>query len=139
MITVTFQRDGTDLTITNNPNGTTFHMDEGGVGAIEWDLRRAYAPDPAWRAGKTLLSWVRDAAALPLVIYAHADTSAALTAAKAELDAAALQWAYDVTVTIDGESEVFHCEPAIPRWGAFDSGMVRAHMARANLVIPVNP
>ena len=139
MISVTFERSGADLVIPDNPFSGGLHIDEGGVGAVGWDFRRGYAPDPSWRGGKTLLSFVREATTLPLTIYAHAATSAALAAVKAELEAAAAQWSYDVTVTIDGVSEVFHCEPAIPQWGAADSGMVRAHLARASLVIPVNP
>lgn len=142
MLSVTFTRAAlslANLVIPDNPFSGDFHVPEDGVGAVDWDLRRGYAPDPAWRPGKTLLSYVREASSLPLVIYAHAATSAALATAKTELEAAALQWSYDVTVTVDGVTEVFHCEPAIPRWAPFDSGMVRAHMARCNLVIPVNP
>lgn len=142
MIELSITRAGLSLAplvITDNPHGTSFHVPEDGIGQVGWDFRRDYAPPSAWQSGKALLSAVREASTLPLTIYAHEDTSAALASTRAVLEAAAAQWAYDVTVTVDGVATTYHCEPAIPNWTAVDSGMVRAHMDRANLVIPVNP
>lgn len=142
MISVTFDRAAlslADLVITSNPFDSTLHIPEDGIGQVGWDFRRDYAPTSAWQGGKALLSAVREAATLPLTIYAHDTTSAGLQTARAVLESAASQWAYGVTVTVDGVATVYHCEPAIPVWTAVDSGMVAAHMDRANLVIPVNP
>jgi hypothetical protein len=142
MLTVTITRAAlslADLVINDHPGDGSLYVPEDGVGAVGWDFRRTYAPDSGWQSGKGLLAAVREASTLPLTIYAHASTSAALATAKATLEAAASQWAYDVTVTVDGVSETYHAEPAIPQWGALDSGMVHAHLARCQLVIPVNP
>lgn len=142
MLSVTFTRAALslpDLTIADNPFAASLWVPEDGVGAVGWDFRRTYAPDSGWQGGKGLLAAVREASTLPLTIYATAATSAALATVKDSLEAAAAQWSYTVTVTVDGVSESYNCEPAIPQWGPVDSGMVRAHMARCQLVIPVNP
>lgn len=128
-----------DLTIPDAPFADALWLAEVGMGAVGWDYRRSYAPDSDWQSGKALLAVVRDAATLPLTIYAHAETAMALQAVKAELEAAASQWAYTVTVTVDGVATVYNCEPAIPQWGPVDSGMVQGRMDRCQLVIPVNP
>jgi hypothetical protein len=138
-LSVTFERVGADLTITDYPPAAGFWLPEDGVQQIVRDLRRTYAPDSPTRAGKTLLAIVEEASAIPLTIYAQAASSAALQVLRAELETAATQWAYDLTVTVDGVSTVYHAEPSLPVWSAFDSGMVRAHIATCQLVIPVNP
>jgi hypothetical protein len=142
MLSVTFTRAALslpDLVVGDHPGNGSLYVTEDGVGAVGWDFRRTYAPDSGWMSGKGLLAAVREASTLPLTIYAHAATSAALGSTKAELEAVAAQWSYTATVTVDGVSEVYNCEPAIPQWGSLDSGMIRAHLARCQLVIPVNP
>lgn len=127
------------LVITNDPFAGTFHLPEDGVALPGWSMRRTYAPDSFWVGGKQLLAAVREAATLPLVIYAHASTTVALEAAKAELEVALSQFDYDITLTVDSVATTYRCEPEWPQWGPVDSGMVRAHMARAAVVVPVNP
>lgn len=142
MIAITITRAALSLdplVIASNPHGTTLHMPEDGLGAVGWDYRRSYAPDSDWQSGKALLSVVREASTLPLTVYAHDTSSAGLAAARAVLEAAVSQWAYDVTVTVDGVATTYHAEPAIPQWAPFDSGHVRAHIDQCQLVIPVNP
>lgn len=141
MLSVTFTRAALslpDLAVGDHP-GDGLWIGEDGVGAVGWDFRRTYAPDSGWFSGKGLLAAVREASTLPLTVYAQAASSAELDALKAELEAAAAQWSYTVTVTVDGIATTYNCEPAIPQWGPVDSGMVRLHMARCQLVIPVNP
>jgi hypothetical protein len=128
-----------DLVVGDHPGDGSLYVTEDGVGSVGWDFRRTYAPESGWQSGKSLLAAAREASTLPLTVYAHATTSANLATAKATLEAAAAQWAYAVTVTVDGVSETYNAEPAIPQWGGLDSGMVRAHLARCQLVIPVNP
>lgn len=140
MLSVTFARDGDDLVVPNVPaSGTGLWLDEDGVGLVARDLRRTYAPDSAYCPGKVLLAAVEEASAVPLTIYARADSAAALQALRVELEAAAAQWSYALTVTIDGVATVYNAEISLPVWAAFDSGHVRAHLDRAQLVIPVNP
>lgn len=102
-------------------------------------VRRTYAPDSAYFPGRVLLAAVEDASTLPLVIYAGADTSAALEALIDELEAATTQFAYDLTLSIDGQDRTWLADPELPQWGEVDPGMVAAHMARASIVIPLNP
>lgn len=140
MIVVTIERaDVADLVIDSNPYAGALHIPEDGVGEVGWTYRRTYAPDSAYVPGKMLLAAVRDAASLPLSIYAHGDDTADVEAAKALLEAATTQWAYVVTVSVDGVSSTYNAEPCIPTWGPVDTGMVRARLARCQLVIPVNP
>lgn len=138
-LSVTFSRDGADLTFTNTRPAVGFWLPENGVGVIDRDLRKTYAPDSAYVPGKVLLAAVSEASAVPLTVYAGAASSAALQAYRAELEAAASQWSYDLTVTVDGVASTYNAEISLPVWNALDSGMVAAHMARCQLVIPVNP
>lgn len=128
-----------DLVITNDPHAGNFHLPEDGLERPGFTMRRTYAPDSAYFPGRTLLAAVADASTLPVIIYAHATTSALLVTAMAELEAALTQFAYDITLSIDGQAKTWLADPELPQWGAIDSGMVRAHMARASVVIPINP
>lgn len=141
MIVVTFERpDPTpDLVIDGNPRTGSFHTPEDAVGAVTWDLRRTYAPDSGYADGKMLLAAVREASALPLALYAHGADAEALAAAKAVLEAASMQWAYTLTVAVRGVTTSYNAEPALPQWGPIDLGMANQHMARCQLLVPVNP
>lgn len=143
MISLTFDRNSLSLTplvVTSNPHGTTLHLPEDGLTWPAFGTRRTYAPDSAYAAGRALLAAVKDATEIPVTVYAHGDTTAALNAAQAELEAAVAQWSYDLTLTVDGVPHVYRAEIVlgIP-WGPVDSGMVRAHMARTSFSIPLNP
>lgn len=128
------------LVITNNPHGTTLHLPEDFAVWPAFETRRTYAPDSGYEAGRTLLAAVQDAAELSLTVYAHGASGALLAAAKAELEAALAQWSYDLTLTVDSVAHVYHAEIllGVP-WGAIDSGMVAAHLARTSFSIPLNP
>jgi hypothetical protein len=139
-LSVTFERDGADLTVTDYPPAAGLWLPENGIQQVDRDLRRTYAPDSAYRGGKTLLAVVEEASAVPLTIYAKAASEAALQALRDELEAAATQWVYALTVTVDGVATTYTAEPSLPVWvGASDSGMSRVHLDRCQLVIPVNP
>lgn len=141
--TVTVTRTGlslADLVITNNPVGATYWLPEEGLEEPDQEYRRTYMPDHPDIHGKELLSAVLEHTNLPLQVYATAATAADLRAAKVALMDAFGQFSYSVTVDVDGESwGMFSADPAGIRWGAVDSGMVRAHLARASLVVPVYP
>lgn len=141
MISVSFDRTALSLSplVVSDDMSADLYFPEDGVSYPPFTMRRTYLPDSDWIAGQQLKSAVRSAAPWPLSIYAHADTTASLVAAMTELEDAASQWAYDVTLTIDGVSWTWPADPELPQWGDVDSGMVRAHMARASLVVPINP
>jgi hypothetical protein len=127
------------LVITNDPYAGNFHIPEDGVEWPGFSMRRTYAPDSAYFPGRTLLAAVGDASTLPATIYTHAATSALLETARDVLEAALSQWSYEVTLSVDGQARTWLADPELPQWGVVDSGMVRAFMARATVVIPLNP
>lgn len=140
-ISVTFDRTAlslADLVISNNA-ANSLYLPEDAAAWPAFSMRRTYLPDSNWVAGQQLKAAVQSASTLPLVIYAHASTTAALKTAMNELASASSQWAYDITLTVDGQSWTWPADPELPQWGDVDSGMVRAHMARASLIVPINP
>ena len=143
MISLTFDRTSlgkSPLVVTNNPFGTALHLPEEGLVWPSFATRRTYAPDSPYESGRMLLAAVRDAAELPLTVYAHGESGAATEAAKAELEEAVAQWSYDLTLTVDSVAHVYRAEILLDiPWGDVDSGMVAAHMARASFSIPLNP
>lgn len=78
-------------------------------------------------------------ATMQLTVYLSAASAAALRTLKAEVEAAFFQWVYDVTVTEDGEAVTYTADCGDVSWGPFDSGMTRAHLARATVTAPVYP
>lgn len=140
--TVTVTRTGlslADLVITNDP-AQTYHLPEDGLEEPDQAWRLGYMPDHPDIHGRELVSAVREHSSLPLQVYTKATTAAGLRANKVTLNNAFGQFNYSVTVDVDGESwGTFSADPAGLRWGPVDSGMVRAHIARASLVVPVYP
>jgi hypothetical protein len=142
VVSVTFTRPivgGGDLVITNDPTAGTMHLPEDWLVRPDFDFRRTYAPTGPFTPGQQILSAVLEASTLPLVILCHSTTTALLRAAEATLTAAVGQFAYDVTVTVDGQTETWAADPSWPHFGDVDSGMVAAHISRAVLTIPINP
>lgn len=142
LLSVTFDRTSlglSPLVITGDPYAGALHLPEDGVERVGRVIRRTYAPASAYVPGRVLLAAVEDAGTLPLSIYAHGDTAAEVEAAMAELEAAASQFAYDITLEVDGVTQTWAADPELPQWGAIDVGMVRAHLVRASISIPVNP
>lgn len=142
MLSVAFDRTALSLSplvIDADPFAGDFHLPEDSATWPAFSMRRSYLPDSDWIAGQQLRSAVRSPATLPLTIYAHSDTTAGLRAVMEELEAASSQWAYDISLTMDGSTWTWPADPELPQWGDIDSGMARAHMARASLVVPINP
>jgi len=138
-LSVTFVLEGTDLVITNTPSDSGFWIPENGVGVVDQDLFRTYAPKSAY-VRAPLLAAIEEVSAVPLTIYARAASSSALQALRAQLKAAAGQWSYDLIVTVDSVATTYSAEISLPVWQlSTDSGAVAAHMDRCQLVIPVNP
>ena len=74
-----------------------------------------------------------------LTIYAQGVTTAGLRGRQVELEDALGQWNFDLTITEDGQARTYDADCADVTWGELDSGMVRAHMARATVSIPCHP
>lgn len=143
ILSVTFDRTalGLDpLVIGQLPTASVpLWLPEDGLTEPDFNFRILYAEESAYLPGRQALAAVLDAASLPLVVKATGTSGTALRAAKALLEAAASQWAYEVTVNIDGATQTFPADPAWPTWGAVDSGAVKGGIATCSLSIPVNP
>ena len=126
------------LVVSTETTTATYFLPEDGLFRADFTMRRTYAPDGDV-PGKLKLSAVPDAGTLPLTIYVQAANSADLETAMDALTAATTQWAYDVTVTIDGVAHTYQADPEFPQWGQVDAHMVSGFVARASITIPVNP
>jgi hypothetical protein len=121
------------------PAGDGLFLILGGLFEPQFDVRYTYAPDSAYVAGSQLLTAVLAASTLPVGVGAKASSTAALAALQAELAAATYQFAYTVTLTVDGVARSWDAGPSWPAWGELTSWVVDAYMARGNVVIPINP
>lgn len=119
-------------------DSATYWLPADGLFRADFTMRRTYAPDGDV-PGKLKLAAVPDAGTLPLTVYVQAANSVDLETAMDDLTAATTQWAYDVTVTIDGVSRTYQADPEYPVWGQAESAMVLQFLARASITIPVNP
>lgn len=116
------------------------YLDEGGITEPDFEIRVVLAPESVYMPGQLALAAVTDAGGLGLKVYATADSTAALSAFKAELRAALNQWRAEITTTIDGEDVAYTAvQPVNPHWGPLDSGMVRAFLAKTSVTVVVNP
>jgi hypothetical protein len=137
VISAAFSRDGDDLVITDVP-GLKLWLPENALEQIVPVLRRTRGPESAY-VQSPLLAVLDDITEVRLTIYAKAASGAALQALRDELNAAAGQWSYDLTLTISNVATTYSAEIARPVWSGFDVGMARVHMDRCQLVIPVSP
>lgn len=141
MISLTITRSALslpDLVITDTPGGD-FWIPEDGFTEPEFAWRITYAPDSRYISGKEKLAAARDASSLPVTINAYGADAATLRANMNALVNALGQWSYDTTLTVDGQAlGPWDSDPTSVVWFQ-DSGMVRAHLARATVSIPVNP
>ena len=127
-----------DLVISSDPAGA-FVLPEDGIGEPDITWRYTYAPPSGDLHGSILLAAVKEHSSLPLVINVHGSTAAELQTNKQALTDALEQWSYNAQLLVNGQGGTWSCDPTSPNWGDFDSGMARAFMARASIVIPVYP
>jgi hypothetical protein len=78
-------------------------------------------------------------ATINLSVYAQGVSTAAVVALQDEVEAAFAQFAYTVTITLDGSAKSYVCDPADLSWGDLLSPEAKAFMARATLTIPCHP
>lgn len=128
-----------DLVITNDPEAGAFWLPEEGLEEPDETFRLTYMPDSRDVHGKELVAAVREHSSIPATVYTKATSAVLLAANKAVLSAALGQFAYDVTLNLDGAAATYSADPCGPRWGEVDSGMVKQRMAKASFVIPVYP
>lgn len=124
-----------DLVISNDHTSELW-IDE--ISPPGFSFRYNYAPDSDHIPGSTLLSAVLEASQIPLALYVRSASASAKATKMAALEAAVSQFSYSATLTLDGIAQAFSADPTWPVW-SWDSGMASAFMARASVVIPVNP
>lgn len=114
--------------------------DSEGLTLPSFQPRRLYAPDSAWVAGKQLLGSVLDQGTLQVDVWVIGSNVSELKTRKDALEAAAYQFAYAVTLAVDGATlGVWGGEPAWLQWQAPTPRDRADFMARVTLQIPVNP
>jgi hypothetical protein len=143
-ISVAFDRTAlslSTLTVTSTPGGDFWLPEEG----LEWPRfprRKERSPAVRYLEGDgALLGRARGMGLFPFPIYVGGDTTAEVETNKAIIQAAVDQWTYDLTLTVDGSALAYTAECAEDdiAWGPIDSGMVRAHICRGSLTIPLYP
>lgn len=127
------------ITITDNPHGTAYWLDEDGIIEPEVEHRVSFADDSPHVGGSLATQSVRAMAALGLTVYTQASDGATLKAQKRALEAILSQFTYTAALTITGDPDTYTCLPARVSWGTVDSGMVRRLIAKAVVTIPVQP
>jgi hypothetical protein len=131
---------GTDgLTITNDPTSTSFVIPEGGLAFPDFDMQVTYAPDIAGVPGSVYQEFALGIGSMPLSIDVRGTSMANLQANRRALEAAFSQSGETVTLSFGGQTEVYPFVPSWPRWGALNSGGLRALLVTATLTGPVNP
>ena len=128
------------LTISDDGTGT-YSLTVGGLSRPVVTPRETKAPESRYFAGSELLAVTREQTSMHLEVLIQAASSSALDAAITALDNALWQFAYDVTVTVDGVAKVWHCTPAAlgASSGLFESSHVADHFAVFALDIPCKP
>jgi hypothetical protein len=142
MISVSIDRTSLSLSalvIGDHPDAGTYWLPEGEFVRPAFAAVHTTANESAYVDGRTLLAVRRDQDELTFTVYARAANSGALETARNALAAALWQYPCPITVTEDGVATVYDGWPSVPRWNDRDSGMTRAHLARATCVVPVNP
>jgi hypothetical protein len=126
-----------DLVIGNDPTAGLWLPEDGFTRpAKAW--RRTTVTSP-FAHGSVTTQATLEQASINVTVYAQAATTAALRTLQDELEAALYQWIYSATITEDGQALTYECDAADIGWGEFDSGMTRAHLARATVTIPCYP
>lgn len=142
---VTFDRTSLSLgdLVAGAPSSSSdYWLPSAGISWPKFSRRKTRAPAPPHIAGDgALLARVAGMGLFPLTVYATGDTTAEVETAKAALQAAVDQWTYDLTLEVDGVSQSFTAECVEDEidWGEIDSGMVRAHICRGTVNIPLYP
>lgn len=125
--------------VTIDDDGPTYRLTEDGVGRPGMSHRIVYAPDSPYTHGSEKVSAAREQTSLPLRFKVFAASTAALEAACDVLEAALSQFTYTATVTEDGVSKIWNCDPASWSSGLVDSGEVAAKIRTYTVTIPVHP
>lgn len=119
-------------------DGTTYQLAEDGLGRPARSWRVSKAPDSPDIHGSEAIGAALEESELPVRLIVKAASTSALNTALDALELALSQFAYDVTVTIDGQARVWSCGPADSQ-ASLDSGQASAHLSNVSVAFPVYP
>ena len=140
MISLTIDRSAltlADLVIGTDPTSGLW-LPEDGFTRPGKAWRRTVVTAPFTHGGVQTQAALEQAS-INVTVYAQGATTSALRTKQNELEDALFQWIYSATITEDGQALTYECDCADVGWGEVDSGMVRAHLARATVTIPCYP
>jgi hypothetical protein len=89
--------------------------------------------------GAPQTSAVLEVTEVALTVGARAASAAALDDYRTEIEDAAFQWAFTLTVVEDGVTTVYSCDCADITWNAYQAGMADGLVSTATLSIPCHP
>jgi hypothetical protein len=129
------------FTATNAPpsSSTDFSVPEGGLAFPDFDMRITYAPDTDNVPGSVPTAYALGIGSMPLIIDVHGTSIADLQVNRRALEAAFKQAGQTITLSLDGETEVYSFIPTWPKWGVVNSGFLERRIVPATLAVPVNP
>jgi hypothetical protein len=130
---------GGPLVIGSAGEADTWALDREGLGDPDMNQRLGYAPDSSAIHGKELLSASLDQTSIPLKVHVYGTDSADLRANRDALTAALSQFSYTTTVTVDGVSQIWSCDPASWSPGLVKVEQVSSFRQLLSITIPVFP
>lgn len=138
---ITIGRDRLSLSalVISNPFESDFWIPEDGLFEPEFAQRDSLADESAFTPGMLPTHSVTDEGTLQSEVYVKGANELVLQANKRALEAAVRQFRFPVTVEAVGAPDTYNARAGRLSWGAFDSGMGSALMARAAVTIPVQP
>ena len=101
-----------------------------------WNRQTASSP---FTHGSVTTRATLEQSSINLSVYAQGASTAALVALQDTLEAAVSQFAYTVTITVDGSAKAYTCDPGDVSWGDLLAPQARAFLSRATLTIPCHP
>lgn len=143
MSTATVSLDRTSLSLSAlaiTDDGSTYQLKQDGLSRPAMTWRFTTMPDSADIHGTENVAAARERTTIPLEVIVKSTSSSALNTAVVALETALSQWAYDVTVTVDGVAQVWHAAPAAWSFSQPTSpGMVAQFFTLMTITIPVYP
>lgn len=139
-ITASLTRVELSLAVLNINDQTNYKIIKVGPGSVEWD--RQYAGSP-FIHGETLVNAVMKQGKLPLSVRCKGSTSGVVDTNRAALCRALEQFTYTLSLTVDGVSWSWKCDPADysvdETDGAFNGFFTRAKQSVVTADIPRDP
>lgn len=119
-------------------DGAIFRLTADGVGYVVQSVRLVVAPDSDSVDGSEVVSFSRDASALPVEFHVIGGSAAEVAASVAEIEDALYRISFPVTRTVRGVAATYQGGPCalVPKRGSVDSGVAAANFDTFSVTIP---